>query len=313
IAATHSGSSHISTLPSFLDDIVSSSFSTFSTIETLIFGSNRSFENVLIAPRLTSFTLFCFGVDIAIKHDKPFSINNGSFSGVISLSNSDSRPSFSAINCFDSASMAMDFKTLTDAILESELPCCKTRSRESKQSHLLSPSRCFFTIETKSNAFTTSSRTSTPPLTLRSKSTSLATKPSIFTRKSRFSSESNAKRTIFMSGSTRLFPSTSTTADLHGGWTRVVTVVEPALDAGAVVGYSGAETDRGFHHVEKPEEQNSESGNREREREVMVYGQRESGFIALDTGGFWTFGYVGTLSKGFWRSDEDRWITPEVL
>lgn len=39
--------------------------------------------------------------------------------------------------------------------------------------------------------------------------------------------------------------------DLHGGRTRVVAVVEPALDAGAVVGDSGAEAHRGLHHVER--------------------------------------------------------------
>lgn len=38
--------------------------------------------------------------------------------------------------------------------------------------------------------------------------------------------------------------------DLHGGGAGVVAVVEPALDAGAVVGNSGAEAYRGFHDVE---------------------------------------------------------------
>ena len=38
--------------------------------------------------------------------------------------------------------------------------------------------------------------------------------------------------------------------ELHGGGAGVVAGVEPALDAGAVVGDSGAEAHRGFHHVE---------------------------------------------------------------
>ena len=38
--------------------------------------------------------------------------------------------------------------------------------------------------------------------------------------------------------------------NLHGGGTGVVAVVEPALDAGTVVGNAGAEADRGFHDVE---------------------------------------------------------------
>lgn len=45
--------------------------------------------------------------------------------------------------------------------------------------------------------------------------------------------------------------------DLHGGGTRVVAVVEPALDAGAIVGDAGAEAHRGFHDFERnwaPEE-----------------------------------------------------------
>ena len=39
--------------------------------------------------------------------------------------------------------------------------------------------------------------------------------------------------------------------ELHGGGAGVVAGVEPALDAGAVVGDSGAEADRGFHDVER--------------------------------------------------------------
>ena len=38
--------------------------------------------------------------------------------------------------------------------------------------------------------------------------------------------------------------------NLHGGGTGVVAVVEPALDAGAVVGNAGGEADGGFHDVE---------------------------------------------------------------
>lgn len=38
--------------------------------------------------------------------------------------------------------------------------------------------------------------------------------------------------------------------NLHGGGTRVVAVVEPALDAGTVVGNAGGEADGGFHDVE---------------------------------------------------------------
>lgn len=37
--------------------------------------------------------------------------------------------------------------------------------------------------------------------------------------------------------------------DLHRGRTRVVTAVEPPLDARPVVGHAGAEAHRGFHHV----------------------------------------------------------------
>ncbi|KAK3009447.1 hypothetical protein RJ639_013206 [Escallonia herrerae] len=45
--------------------------------------------------------------------------------------------------------------------------------------------------------------------------------------------------------------------DLHGGGTRVVAAVEPALDAGPVVGHPRAQAHRGFHHVQRnraPEE-----------------------------------------------------------
>ena len=38
--------------------------------------------------------------------------------------------------------------------------------------------------------------------------------------------------------------------NLHGGETGVVAVVEPTLDARAVVGNAGGEADRGFHDVE---------------------------------------------------------------
>lgn len=39
--------------------------------------------------------------------------------------------------------------------------------------------------------------------------------------------------------------------ELHGGGTSVVAGVEPALDAGAVVGDAGGETDGRFHEVER--------------------------------------------------------------
>ena len=55
--------------------------------------------------------------------------------------------------------------------------------------------------------------------------------------------------------------------ELHGGGAGVVAVIEPALDAGAVVGDAGAEANRGFHDVERyrtPEEA------RHRDVEVVV-------------------------------------------
>lgn len=48
--------------------------------------------------------------------------------------------------------------------------------------------------------------------------------------------------------------------DLDGCGTGVVAGVEPALDAGAVVGDSGAEADRGFHEI-KRNRAREESGN----------------------------------------------------
>ena len=39
--------------------------------------------------------------------------------------------------------------------------------------------------------------------------------------------------------------------DLHGSRTRVVTIIEPALDAGSVVCYAGAQAHRRFHDVER--------------------------------------------------------------
>ena len=38
--------------------------------------------------------------------------------------------------------------------------------------------------------------------------------------------------------------------ELHGGGAGIVVGVEPALDAGVVIGDSGAEDDKGFHEDE---------------------------------------------------------------
>ena len=53
--------------------------------------------------------------------------------------------------------------------------------------------------------------------------------------------------------------------NLHGGGTGVVTVVEPTLDARAVVGNAGGEVDREFHDVERyGATEEAESGKRGR-------------------------------------------------
>lgn len=139
----------------------------------------------------------------------------------------------------------MDFKTLVDAILDSQLPRCRTRSTESMllfRIELFNPLRFSVLLRTKSNALTTCSRNSrlrsTPPSTLSRKPTSKGTRPSLLARKSRLSSESCAKRTIFLSESNRFSPRDSRSVRAARRWSReradsvVVVVVAAAGESG---------------------------------------------------------------------------------